>query len=224
MPPANAIPLHHLDDTASTNADARAMIAQAQGPFWVIARTQSAGRGRDGRSWASPPGGLWVTLAWPLASCPPDVLDGLGLRIGVALCRAIARFAPDARLKWPNDILIKGAKVAGVLTEVVDGWIVIGCGVNVANDPPPLPPPAAATSLKQHTATPPAPEAVRAAIEPQLIDALSRAGVDQDLPVARELLWGVGEECLLHDPTGNPAGDRRAVLVGLADDGSAIYR
>jgi len=220
MTPTDPIPIHHLDDTASTNADARAMIAQANGPLWVIARAQSAGRGRDGRTWLSPPGGLWATLAWPLAASPPNVLNGLGLRIGVALCRALSEFCPDARLKWPNDILIKGAKVAGVLTEVVDGWILIGCGVNVANDPPTLPPPAAATSLKDHIAHPLTTDAVRAAIEPRLVDALSRAGVAEDLPAARALLWGVGQACLVHDP----AGDRRALLVGLADDGSAIYR
>lgn len=188
MTPNAPIPIIRVAETASTNLDARARIADADMVFWIVAETQSAGRGRDGRAWHSPRGGLWATLAAPLPPEPAGVLDGLGLRIGIALTDAIAAYCPRARLKWPNDVLIDGAKVAGVLTEIVDGWAIVGCGVNVANDPPNLPPPAIATTLRDVVTPAPIPEDVLTELTPRLLGALAREGVSEnDARLAREL-------------------------------------
>ncbi len=221
MPDHAPIPITRLRETGSTNLDARERIGAENSPFWIVAETQTGGRGRDGRAWSSPAGGLWATLAWPLTSSPPRLLDGLGLRLGVALTETIAGFCPDARLKWPNDVLVGGEKIAGVLTEIVNGWALVGCGVNVANDPPPLPPPARATSLAERLPTPPTPNDVLTALTPRLTAALTREGVADDLDRARALLFGVGDPCVVHTP-GRP--DRRATLVGLDDAGRAVYR
>lgn len=186
MPAPILIPTHRLSETASTSLDARERIGSAESSFWVVAETQTAGRGREGRAWASPAGGLWATLAWPLSVSPDGVLDGLGQRIGVALTESVRTFCPRARLKHPNDVLIDGAKVAGVLTEIVDGWALVGCGVNVANEAPVLDPPARATSLRDHASPVPTPDDVLLELSRRLIGSLTRTGDDADLASALE--------------------------------------
>jgi BirA family biotin operon repressor/biotin-[acetyl-CoA-carboxylase] ligase len=134
----------------------------------VMARRQTAGRGRDGRSWQSPEGNLYISLLLrpdaPAAEAPRFALLG-----GVALADALSAFLPDGaaiRLKWPNDLLLGGAKLAGILCEGAahDGrieWIVLGLGANlaVAPDLPDRP----TTSLGRHAAAPD-PEAVAVAL------------------------------------------------------------
>jgi BirA family biotin operon repressor/biotin-[acetyl-CoA-carboxylase] ligase len=108
----------------------------------VLARRQSAGRGRDGRRWESPEGNLCVSLLLrpdaPAVEAPRWALVG-----GVALAEALSLFLPDPeaiRLKWPNDLLLGGAKLAGMLCEgsARDGrieWVVLGLGANLAVAP-----------------------------------------------------------------------------------------
>lgn len=108
----------------------------------VLALRQVAGRGRDGRSWQSPAGNLCVSLLLrpdvPAAEMPAYALLG-----GVALAEALAGFLPDpaaVRLKWPNDVLLGGAKLGGLLCEASarDGrieWVVLGLGANLAVAP-----------------------------------------------------------------------------------------
>lgn len=117
----------------STNDRAREL-AELDAEPWtvVIAEEQSAGRGRDGRRWESPPRtGLWMSvLAPPIeASVRPFV----PLRTGLAVCRAVERAAPGvgAGIKWPNDVFVAGRKAGGILCESGPGGIVIGVGVNV---------------------------------------------------------------------------------------------
>ena len=94
------------------------------GPLWIMARRQTAGRGRSGRQWASEPGNLYASLLVTLA-CPPAVVPQLSLLAGVAVVDAIAQAAggasPGLRLKWPNDVLIGQAKCAGILAESISG-------------------------------------------------------------------------------------------------------
>src|SRR6185369_5269429 len=104
----------------STSGHARAQIGAGRldpQPAAFVAAAQTDGVGRFHRQWQSPPGGLWPTLAWPLTEPEFDkVLDGLGLRIGVACLRVVQRALtgapgdPHVRLKWPNDILVHGRK------------------------------------------------------------------------------------------------------------------
>ena len=102
----------------------------------VIAEEQTAGRGRDGRSWASSPGmGLWITLVERPST--PATLEVLSLRVGIHASRALDPHAvAGIQLKWPNDLYSGGRKLAGVLVEARwrDGlpeWVAIGFGVNV---------------------------------------------------------------------------------------------
>ncbi|HKG66724.1 MAG TPA: biotin--[acetyl-CoA-carboxylase] ligase [Solirubrobacteraceae bacterium] len=127
-------PRLHLRSIGSTNARAREL-AQAGAPHGtaVTADEQTAGRGRQGRGWATPPGSA---LAVSLVIRDPDPL--LSLRAGLAVADlAGAR----ALVKWPNDVLVDGRKVAGVLVEghLQEGWAVLGIGVNAALDPAVLP-------------------------------------------------------------------------------------
>jgi BirA family biotin operon repressor/biotin-[acetyl-CoA-carboxylase] ligase len=105
----------------------------------VVAERQAAGRGTRGRSWASERGGLWLSVvARPTRT---DALEALSLRVGLATAAALERacpLLPSLRVKWPNDIVIDGRKLAGILCEARWGghlcqWVVIGVGINVTN-------------------------------------------------------------------------------------------
>ncbi|HKH17093.1 MAG TPA: biotin--[acetyl-CoA-carboxylase] ligase [Solirubrobacteraceae bacterium] len=122
-------PRLHLRETTSTNDRARALaVAGAPHGTLVTAGAQRAGRGRQGRAWEAPPGRA-LLLSLLLRSYDPL----LPLRAGLA----VADLAGDAALvKWPNDVLVDGRKLAGILVEAQSqaGWAVLGIGVNVAVD------------------------------------------------------------------------------------------
>lgn len=136
---AACIAIEAVEQTGSTNADLLARIGALAQPTLLVARTQTAGRGRAGRTWLSAPdASLTFSLAWPFER-PLAALAGLPLAVGVALADGLAAMNVAAQLKWPNDILIDGAKLAGVLIEAMpDGtqrertWAVIGIGINLA--------------------------------------------------------------------------------------------
>lgn len=137
-------------ETGSTNDDAR-VLARSGAPEGtvVLASRQTAGRGRLGRTWSSPGGGAYLSAVLRPAVAPADV-SSLALAVGVGIARGLAETgAPDARLKWPNDVLLGGGKVAGVLLEMaaetdrVD-WVVVGVGLNVRRGPGEPHPPGAA--------------------------------------------------------------------------------
>jgi BirA family biotin operon repressor/biotin-[acetyl-CoA-carboxylase] ligase len=133
-PPRLGRPRLHLRETGSTNERARALAGSgAPHGTLVTAGHQTAGRGRQGRSWVAPPG---RALLCSLVVRPPDEL--LALRGGLAVADLAGA---GARVKWPNDVLLDGRKVAGVLAEgrPQEGWGVLGIGVNVAVDPRELP-------------------------------------------------------------------------------------
>ncbi len=127
----------------STNAEALALArAGERGPLWVTAETQSAGRGRRGSQWVSPPGNLYATLLLTEPS-PPAQAPQLSFVAALALHDAVAECAPQLgpllKVKWPNDLLLAGQKLAGILIEgdSEPGFAVaIGFGVNCAAHPP----------------------------------------------------------------------------------------
>jgi BirA family transcriptional regulator, biotin operon repressor / biotin---[acetyl-CoA-carboxylase] ligase len=124
-----------LRETSSTNDRARALAAAgAPHGALVTAGLQTAGRGRQGRSWAGPRGGA-LLLSLLLRDYDPL----LPLRAGLAVADLAGH---EARVKWPNDVLLAGRKLAGILVETRgrDGWAVLGIGVNVAVDLADLPP------------------------------------------------------------------------------------
>jgi BirA family transcriptional regulator, biotin operon repressor / biotin---[acetyl-CoA-carboxylase] ligase len=138
---AAGVGLITLDEIDSTNAEAlRRARAGQQGPLWVTARVQSAGRGRRGRAWTSGPGNLHATLLLTDPS-PPALAPQLSFVAGLALHDAVVQIAtairPHLELKWPNDMLCSGGKLAGILVEGEGSplSVAIGIGVNCTEHP-----------------------------------------------------------------------------------------
>lgn len=138
------------DEVASTMEEARRAAAQGEpGKLWVVARSQNAGRGRHGRQWGSPPGNLYSSLLLR-DPCPPALAPQLGFVAGLAVHDAVTAVlgeaAPRIALKWPNDLLVEGAKTVGLLLEGESRGgrldVVIGIGVNIASCPTDTPYPA----------------------------------------------------------------------------------
>jgi BirA family biotin operon repressor/biotin-[acetyl-CoA-carboxylase] ligase len=136
-------------ETASTNEDLLAAAGRGAPEGTVLAaEVQTAGRGRMGRSWVSLPGAAltFSVLLRPLAA-PPARKGWVPLLTGIAVASALrADAGVDARLKWPNDVLVNGAKLAGILAEQAGDAIVVGAGVNISVGQDDLPS-ASATSL-----------------------------------------------------------------------------
>ncbi len=123
-----------FDEVGSTQDEAL-VIAREHGPALVIARHQTASRGRLGRNWHEVPGlGLACTLALQADSVNPDEISS---RVAVACAHAIEHAGfPLAQIKWPNDIVdIHAHKLAGVLIEIRDSWALLGMGFNVSHRP-----------------------------------------------------------------------------------------
>jgi BirA family transcriptional regulator, biotin operon repressor / biotin---[acetyl-CoA-carboxylase] ligase len=138
----------------STNEEARRRALEGERDrLWIVAGEQTAGRGRRGRNWVSARGNLHAT-ALLIDPCPPALAPQLGFVAGVALARAARDAgAADAGLKWPNDLMLKGAKCAGILVEGIGlagrrAGYAVGVGVNCAHAPEGLGYP---TSCLRHT-------------------------------------------------------------------------
>ncbi|MGE0062467.1 MAG: biotin--[acetyl-CoA-carboxylase] ligase [Xanthobacteraceae bacterium] len=136
--------VRHLsyDTLGSTNAEALVLArAGERGPVWITAKTQSAGRGRRGKDWVSPPGNLYATLLLTEPAPSPraaqlSFVAGLAVRDAVAACAGSLGGA--LTLKWPNDVLIGGRKIAGLLIEAENApvfSVAIGIGVNCISHP-----------------------------------------------------------------------------------------
>jgi BirA family biotin operon repressor/biotin-[acetyl-CoA-carboxylase] ligase len=138
-----------LEETGSTNAEALTRArAGERGPLWITAARQTAGRGRRGNAWVSLAGNLHASLLLT-EPCAPEKAPQLSFVAGLALHDAVADSAPQVApmlaLKWPNDLLLAGAKVAGILIEGESDTVfavVIGLGVNCAAHPEGTPYPA----------------------------------------------------------------------------------
>lgn len=140
---ARQVDVRVVAETGSTNADLLNGLAALTSPTLLVAETQTAGRGRAGRTWHSAPGAsLTFSLAWKF-DLPVHALVGLPLCVGVALAEALSEFGVAVELKWPNDVLHEGKKLAGVLIETARpadsredaSWAVIGIGLNMAIPP-----------------------------------------------------------------------------------------
>jgi BirA family biotin operon repressor/biotin-[acetyl-CoA-carboxylase] ligase len=138
---AAALGIECVDQIDSTNAALLQRLPVLDSPLLLAAEAQSAGRGRAGRAWLTAAGGsLAFSLAWPFFRREVAGLAGLPLAVGVALARALHESGVAVRLKWPNDLLLDGGKLGGVLVETghVERvghrqlWAVIGVGINIA--------------------------------------------------------------------------------------------
>jgi BirA family transcriptional regulator, biotin operon repressor / biotin---[acetyl-CoA-carboxylase] ligase len=125
--------------TASTNLDLLARPAGFIGGFdFLTAECQTKGRGRRARSWFAPPcGAICLSMSWNFPSLPPDA-GALSLAMGVCVLRALKQIGvAGVTLKWPNDLLINGSKLGGILIELRaeasgPAYVVIGIGMNIA--------------------------------------------------------------------------------------------
>jgi BirA family biotin operon repressor/biotin-[acetyl-CoA-carboxylase] ligase len=141
VPPLAAV--EWTDEIPSTSDRLKAL-ARAGAAEWtaVLADRQTGGRGREGRAWASPAGGLYLSVLLRPRFAAVGLLP---LAAGVAVAEAVAEWGIAAQLKWPNDVLLDGRKLGGVLAEASSGsggvdWVVLGIGVNVAVTREALPP------------------------------------------------------------------------------------
>ena len=142
-------------ETGSTNADLlhEARAGAAEG-LVLVAETQTAGRGRLGRSWSSPPrAALACSVLLRPAAVPPAARGWLPLLTGIAVAAALrAEAGVPAGLKWPNDVLVADRKIAGILAEAHDDAIVVGIGLNVTLTAAELPVPGATSLLLEGAA------------------------------------------------------------------------
>ena len=125
-----------LDETGSTNADLLVLGRDAREGDWLVARRQTAGKGRAGRQWEDGAGNFMGSTVVALRPGDPPA-HTLALVTGLAMAEAVAAVpgAPDVMLKWPNDLLVGGAKLAGILLERAGDSVVIGVGVNLLRAP-----------------------------------------------------------------------------------------
>lgn len=191
------------------------------GPCAVVARQQRHGRGQWGRSWWAPPGGVWLSATWslPSSAAPQLQTEGLGLAVAVAVMEWLERLGLTVAFKWPNDILLKQRKLAGLLLHRqlrggIPHKLGLGLGLNVANVVP-----AGAVALRQHlgTRTPSLPQAQASALL-----ACERAMVLLEQPdvlaqACQARLWL--PPCPLVGPTGAPVR-----VVGLTQAGGLRLR
>jgi BirA family biotin operon repressor/biotin-[acetyl-CoA-carboxylase] ligase len=137
--------VEYHDAVPSTNDRARELASEGANDVVVLADEQTGGRGRRGRAWSSPPGGVWMSLALR-PSLPPARVPMLTLAAAVAVTDAAREAGVDAAIKWPNDVIVPGDgprggdKLAGTLTEMEGEasavtWAVVGVGVNANVDP-----------------------------------------------------------------------------------------
>ncbi len=185
----------------------------------VAAREQTGGRGRRGRAWASPPGGLWVSVVLrPPGGVAPD---GLALRVGVAVVERLGRQYPalsPLAIKWPNDLLLDGRKAGGILSEArweagTLAWVVVGIGLNVANA---LPGALATTAARLADQVP---GLTPAALAPVVVAATVAAGRASGPLTTAELEAFARRDWLLNRALREPV---TGVARGLARDGALL--
>ncbi|GAA1181890.1 biotin--[acetyl-CoA-carboxylase] ligase [Ornithinimicrobium humiphilum] len=226
----------------STNVEA---LADPRPGRVVVADHQSAGQGRRGRSWQSPPGaGLAISAVVPAVA--PELMGWLPLAAGLAAARALAAGEQpvDAALKWPNDVLAplvdpspgqlavleargrRWGKVAGVLAAVAGtGDVVIGTGINVDHAPEQLPVPTA-TSWRLARGGDPLPQGARGALLDAYLEGLATwhaalaAGDARAVRTAYlEQCLTIGQEVVVHRPDG---GTTTGTAAGLDDSGALL--
>lgn len=222
-------PIEAYDELDSTNAEARRRAeAGAEGPVWITAKTQTAGRGRRGRAWSTTTGNLAATLLLTTDKSPAEAAQLSFVAALAAVELAETCLGPGAaRLKWPNDVMVHGRKAVGILIESgarADGtiWLAVGIGINLAQAPQDVERPA--TCFADHMAGPP----------PQPLDALAvlaarfehwrRLWADQGFaPIAEG--WtghahGLGQPCEARLPNQT----HRGIAEGLDPDGALRLR
>jgi BirA family biotin operon repressor/biotin-[acetyl-CoA-carboxylase] ligase len=212
-----------LESCASTNDEAaRLARAGAKHGTVVIAHRQTGGRGRDGRVWESPLGGLYfsavVRPALPVAQVPP-----MTLAIGIGVCEAVKTTGARAELKWPNDLLVDGRKLAGVLVEAQSQGnrlesVVVGIGINLTGELP--------ESLGERAIT--LAEAAGTTIDRErfveVLLAQVEKWVDRYVAVGLEAIIPAWQQRMAPGLVARAAAGLVGIVEGLDDDGALLLR
>jgi BirA family biotin operon repressor/biotin-[acetyl-CoA-carboxylase] ligase len=169
LPSAARIEIFESLDSTSREARRRADAGE-RGPVWFVAIEQTAGYGRRGSAWQQTPGDFAGTLLFEEAALA-ETIGELSFVAGLAVAEALERLAPGGplQLKWPNDVLADGAKISGVLLELVESGaaslIALGIGVNIVSKPEGVDYPTARLLDRLGAAPAPAPAEVAAALD-----------------------------------------------------------
>ncbi|MEE4200511.1 biotin--[acetyl-CoA-carboxylase] ligase [Erythrobacter sp.] len=227
-----------VERTGSTNADLAETVRSGRPPaegYWLVARRQEAGRGRQGREWFDGKGNfMGSTLVRLRPDDPPP--STLSFAAALAVYRAV-RYAieerGDIRLKWPNDVLLDGGKVSGILLELVERCVVVGIGVNIAKAPQIADRKTAALADYAEGCTP---EGLLTSLAPEFASALA---IWRSQPLAsllatfeRASLHEPGSEVTVHDGDGSRVTGTYngldhadgALRLRLADGGERVIR
>ena len=215
----------------STNLEVKRRAEQgAEGPLLIVADEQTAGRGRRGRSWSSPPGsGIWMSLL-----LRPEIRPEHASMITLVCALAVAGGIQDVtglqtEIKWPNDVVIGGRKICGILTEMntdMDeiGYVIPGIGINVNTDSFPEEIRAVASSLKLETGRTVSRVAIIAAVMRRFAECYALFAESEDMRGLRELyesmLVNRNREVLVLDPRG----DYRGTALGITESGELRVR
>ncbi len=194
--------LEYHETIGSTNERARELASEGASDVVILADAQTGGRGRLDREWASPPGGVWLSML-VRPTQPPAKVPLYTLAAAVATAEAARDLGVDAGIKWPNDVLVDGQKLAGILTEMEGeadrvSWVVVGIGVNANVDPEDLPESADATSLQAVLGEP----IERRGFTQQLLERFDdlRSQPDTILPAWRDLAVTIGKSVRVETP------------------------
>ncbi len=201
--------VEYHDSVASTNDRARELASGGRADVVVLADEQTGGKGRLDRAWASPGGGVWLSVLLR-PDVPPAHAPLFTLAAAVATARAAREAGVDAVIKWPNDVLVAGSegKLAGVLTEMGGeadrlSWLVVGVGVNANVDPAAIPG-ESATSIRAAVG-----DVDRRAFTQRLLEEFHALRTDPDriLPAWREYTTTLGRRVSVETPGGEVVGE-----------------
>lgn len=218
-------PFHLLvrESVGSTNDEVRELARNgAREGLVLLAETQTAGRGRRGAAWFSPPG---KSLAFSVLLRPPEeraLWPRLALAAGLSVVEAIESFGLCAGIKWPNDVWIGHRKVAGILSESGPDFVVIGIGLNVKNTEFPAEVAEIATSMEADGDLDLSPADVLSAIVKRL--ALRRTQIGTDYAA---LISAVQKWCILtgkHVTLRTAGGTKSGLVEGIAAGGELLLR
>lgn len=211
------------DELPSTNERASELAAAGKTDVVVVCNRQTAGRGRKGREWRSPPGGVWTSL---LVS--PDIsterIPIVTLGMGATIATTLNDFGVSAGIKWPNDVVTDETerKLAGVLTELSDPTeagqrpqVIVGVGINVAIAEEQLP--TGATSMRLQGS-----DATRQAVLIRILNRFDRLGddVDRMLDAWRSQAMTIGRSVRVETPTETLTGE----AIALTETGALVIR
>ena len=212
--------IYHFERVGSTMDVLHELAADGAGDGTaVVAGEQLEGRGSRGRSWHSPPGGLWLSVLFRPPTAPG--VEVTSIRVGLAVAQVIDRFAPQPlELKWPNDLMLAGRKLGGVLCEArwqgdSLAWIAVGVGMNVRNRVPgELSSVAVALAVEQ-------PEITPEALAPSVVAALRRLDLGAGQLSGAELKQFARRDWLRGRALRSPVSGTAA---GLREDGALLVR